>query len=83
VESFTCLGSTNTWDGRSTSDIKYQIVQAKIAFMANRPLLWSKSIRLETRKEYMKTTIWAAALNRSEAWTIGKMDQKRIEAFET
>jgi hypothetical protein len=49
VESFTYLGSTITWDGRSTSDIKRRIAQAKTAIMAKRPLLCSKSIRLGTR----------------------------------
>jgi hypothetical protein len=83
VESFTYLGSTMTWDGRSTTDIKRRIAQAKTAFMAKRPLLCSKSIRLETRKQYAKTFVWAVALYGSEAWTIGKTDQKRIEAFET
>jgi methyl coenzyme M reductase subunit D len=46
LESFTFLGITITWDGRSTSDIKRRIVQAKTAFMAKRALLCSKSIRL-------------------------------------
>jgi hypothetical protein len=51
--------------------------------MAKRPLLCWKRIRLETRKQYVKTFVWAVALHRSEAWTIGKTNQKRIEAFET
>jgi hypothetical protein len=65
VESFTCLGSTITWDGRSTSEL----AKADTAFMAKRPLLCLKSIRLETRKEYVKTFAWAVALYGSEAWT--------------
>jgi hypothetical protein len=59
VESFTNLGSTITWDGRSTSDMRRRIAQAKTAFMAKRPLLCSKSIRLEARKQYVKTFVWA------------------------
>jgi hypothetical protein len=39
-------------------------------FMAKRPLLCPKSIRLETRKQYMETSVWALALHASEAWTI-------------
>jgi hypothetical protein len=81
VESFTNLGSTITWDGRRLSDIKRRIVQAKTAFMAKRPLLCSKRIRLETRKEYVKIFICTVALYGLEAWTIGKTDYKRIEAF--
>jgi hypothetical protein len=51
--------------------------------MARRHLLCSKSVRLEIRKQYVKTFTWAVALYGSEAWTIGKTDRKRIEAFET
>jgi hypothetical protein len=51
--------------------------------MAKRPLLCSKGIRLESREQYVKTFVWAAAFYRLEAWTIRKTDQKRIEAFET
>jgi hypothetical protein len=52
VESFTYLGSTITWDGRSRSDFKHWIAQAKMAFMTIRPLLCSKSICRETRKKH-------------------------------
>jgi hypothetical protein len=41
------------------------------------------SIRLEIRKHYVKTFVWAVALYGSEAWTIGNTDQKRMEAFES
>jgi hypothetical protein len=50
--------------------------------MPKRPLLCSKSITLEIRKQYVKTFVWPAALYGSEAKTIGKTHQKRIEAFE-
>jgi hypothetical protein len=90
VESVTYRGSTITWDGRSTSAIKRLIAQAKTAFMAKRTLLCSKSIRLETRKQYVKNTLqyhanimWAVAFYGSKAWTIGKTDQKRIQALVT
>jgi hypothetical protein len=83
VESFTYLGSTFTWDGISMSDIKHRIAQAKTAFMAKRPLLCSKSRRLETSKKHAKTfNIWAVALCGPKARTIGKTDQKRAESFE-
>jgi hypothetical protein len=36
VDSFTYLGNTITWDGRSTADIKRRIAQAKRAFMMKR-----------------------------------------------
>jgi hypothetical protein len=41
-------------------------------FMAERPLLCSKSVRPEKRRQYVKIFVWAVALYQSEAWTIGK-----------
>jgi hypothetical protein len=83
VDSFTYLGSTITWDGRSAADIKQRITQAKRAFTRKRQLLCSKMIELQPRKQYIKTFAWSKALYGSEAWTTGKIDQKRLEAFET
>jgi hypothetical protein len=83
VDSFSYHGSTITWDGRSTADLKRRVDQAKRAFTMKRQLLCSKKIELQTRKQYVKTFLWSGALYGSEAWTIGKVDQKRLEAFET
>jgi threonine dehydratase len=38
VESFTCLGSTITWDGISTSGIKHRITKAETASTATSSL---------------------------------------------
>jgi hypothetical protein len=78
VDSFSYLGSTITWDGRSTANIKRRITQDKRAFTVKRQLLCSKKIELQTRKQYAKTFVWSAALYGSEAWTMGKVDQKRV-----
>jgi hypothetical protein len=71
VESFTYHRGTITWDGRSISDIKCWIVQAKTALMAKRPLLCTKCIRLETRKQYVKVLelVKELAWNRTE-WRV-------------
>jgi hypothetical protein len=37
---------------------------------------------LDTRKLSVKTFVWSVSLYGLEAWTIGKVDQKRIRAFE-
>jgi hypothetical protein len=39
-------------------------------------------MELQTRKQYAKTFFWSVAIYGSEAWTIGKVDQKRLEVFE-
>jgi hypothetical protein len=83
VDSFTYLGSTITWDGRSTADTKRRIAQAKRTFTMKIQLLCSKKIEVQTRIKYAKTFVWSAALYGSEAWTIGKVYQRKLEAFET
>jgi hypothetical protein len=67
----------------SIKDIKRRIGQAKRAFKMKRQLLCSKKIELQTRKQCVKTFVWSEALYGSEAWTIGKIDQKRLEVFKT
>jgi hypothetical protein len=62
--------------------IKRRIAQTKRAFTLKRQLLCSKKIELQTRKQYVKTLL-IVALYESEVWTIRKVDQKRLEAFET
>jgi hypothetical protein len=42
-----------------------------------RKLLCSNKIGLQTRKQHVKTFQWSMALYGSEAWAIGKIDQKR------
>ncbi|KAG8223995.1 hypothetical protein J437_LFUL012098 [Ladona fulva] len=44
-------------DGRSTTDIKRRIAQAKEAFMRKKPLLCLKNLRLQTRKQFLKTFV--------------------------
>jgi hypothetical protein len=83
MDSLSYLGNTVTWDGKSTADIKRRIAQAKRAFTMKRQLLCSKKIELQTRKQYVKTFVWSVALYGSKAWTIRKIDQKRLEALET
>jgi hypothetical protein len=81
VDSFIYFGSTITWDGKGTADIKPRIAQAKRPFTMKKQLLCSKKMELQTRKQYIKTVLWSIGLYGSEAWTIGKVDQKRLEAF--
>jgi hypothetical protein len=82
VDSFTYLGSIITWDCRSTTYIERRTARVKRAFTVKRQLLFSNKIELQTRIVYVKTSVWSVAPYGSEAWTIGKADQKRLESFE-
>ena len=50
-------------------------------FRENRILL-TNSISTDTKIRFIKALIWSVALYASEAWTMNKIDIKRIESFE-
>ena len=81
VKEFCYLGSKITNAGWSKQDIKSRLAMAKEAFLAKRSLLIS-NIGLNLRKKFLRVYVWSIALYGSETWTVGKPEQKRIEAFE-
>ncbi|XP_049833909.1 uncharacterized protein LOC126278101 [Schistocerca gregaria] len=81
VNEFCYLGSKIINDGRSKEDIKSRLAMAKKAFLAKRSLLISNT-GLNLRKKFLRMYVWSTALYDSETWTVGKLEQKRIEAFE-
>jgi len=81
VDSFKYLGSWVTADGRSEKDIRTRIGIAKVRFLKMKSILTS-SLDLELRKRLCKCYVWSVFLYGSETWTIRKVDEKRIEAFE-
>ena len=54
---------------------------AKGKFRENRILL-TNSISTGTKIRFIKALIWSVALYASEAWTMNKIEIKRIESFE-
>ena len=81
VNEFCYLGSRITSDGRSKTDIKCRLAQARKAFVRKRNLLTS-NISLGIRKTFLKVFVWSVALYGCETWTISSTEKKRIEAFE-
>ena len=65
VESFKCLGSILTNDGRCTCEIKCRIAMAKTAFNKKRVPFTSK-LDLELRKKLANCYIWSIALYGAE-----------------
>ena len=80
MKEYCYLGRRITEDGRSVSDIKNRLAQARRVFDSKRDLLES-SIDLGVKKRFLKTPVWSVALYRSETWTVGAQERKRIEAF--
>ncbi|KAI5718650.1 hypothetical protein M8J77_024598 [Diaphorina citri] len=82
VKEYKYLGSLITSDGTSKKEIKSRIMQAKNAFNKKKNLLTSRGIDLNTRKRLIKTFVWSVLLYGSEAWTMGKGEERRLMAFE-
>jgi hypothetical protein len=66
VHSFTYLGITAKRDGRSNTDIRRRIAQAKRECTMKRQLLCSMKIGLQTMKQYVKSYVSSVAPYASE-----------------
>ncbi|GFO10081.1 endonuclease-reverse transcriptase [Plakobranchus ocellatus] len=79
---FKYLGTIITQDGKSHTEIKARIAQAKTYFQKKKPLLTNNKITITTRKRALQCYIEPILMYRCEAWTITKEIQKKIEAAE-
>ena len=52
-------------------------------FNNKKQLLGSNNLSLEVKKKLIKSYIWSVALYRSETWTLGKNEERVVNAFET
>jgi hypothetical protein len=82
VENFTHLESIISADGRSKKEIIKRICQAKIAFNQKKKATIIRNISPKIRNNLLYTFVWTIMLYVRETWTIGKGEQRRIEAFE-
>ncbi|GFN79417.1 RNA-directed DNA polymerase from mobile element jockey [Plakobranchus ocellatus] len=81
-DSFRYLGTIITQDGKSHTEIKARIAQAKTNFQKMKPLLTNNKITITTRKRALPCYIEPILMYGCEAWTITKEIQKKIEAAE-
>ena len=82
VDKFKYLGTTITSDGRSNTEIKTRITQAKIQFQKMKAILTNRKLSIQTRKRVLQCYIEPILLYGCETWTITKTIMKRIEATE-
>ena len=82
VPKFKYLGSIITEDGKNKKDIM-QRIEAKVMFNNKKQLLCSNNFSLEMKKKLTKSCIWSVALYGSETWTLGKNEERAVNAFET
>ena len=82
VTKFKYLGATITDDGRSEVEIKIRAGIAKERFSQLKELLTSRQISLNLRKKMLNCYIFSIFMYGSEAWTIPKAQEKKINALE-
>ena len=79
---FKYLGATITDDGRCDEEIKIRAGIAKEKFSQLKKLLTSRQISLDLRKKMLNCYIFPIFMYGSEAWTISKAQEKKINALE-
>ena len=52
-------------------------------FNNEKPLLCSNNLSLEMEKTIIQSCIWSVAIYGSETWTLGRNEERVINAFET
>ena len=82
VEKFNYLGSWITTDGKSDTEIKARIAQAKQAFSKMENILKTSKISMRTRLRILKAYVWSVLLYGAETWTLNKRLEGHLEAAE-
>ena len=60
-----------------------RIKEAKVLFNNKKKLLCLSNFSLEMKKKLINSCIWSVALYGSQMWTLGKNEDRAINAFET
>lgn len=69
-------------DGRSDSEIKSRIAQAKSTFQKMKSILTNKHLSIDTRKRVLQCYIEPILMYGCEAWTLNNQMKKKVEATE-
>ena len=83
VPKFKYLGSIMREDGKNKEDITERIKEAKVMFNNEKQLLCSNNLSLEMKKKLIQSCNWGVAVCGSETRTVGKYEERIIDAFET
>jgi len=59
------------------------VKEAKVVLKNKKQLLCSNKLILEIKQETYKICMWSVALYGSETWTLGKNEERVVNAFET
>jgi DNA-directed RNA polymerase subunit N (RpoN/RPB10) len=80
---FATYFSVLTEDGKKEEGIIQRVKEAKVMFDSKNQLLCSNNLILEMKKKLIRSCIWSVALYGSETCTLGKNEERVVNAFET
>ena len=81
MDSFKYLGCNISSNLICCLEVKQRIAIAKEAFNMKRSIFCGP-LEKELRKRIVKFFVWSVALYGAETWTVGRNEQKQLEAFE-
>ena len=82
VTDFIFLGSKITMDGDHSHEIKRYLLLGRKAMKNLDSILQSRDIILRTKVCVVKAMVFPVVMYGCESWTIKKVEQRRIDAFE-
>ena len=82
VRRFKYLGQQITDDGRNVQEVKQRIAIAKSAFVSMKQIFLSRNVSMHLKLRLIKCYIFSILTYGSETWTINKLMENRICAFE-
>lgn len=82
VHKFVYLGELITENGKCEEEIRRRIEIARKSFSKMRTILTNPKISVPARLRFIKCYVWSTLLYGVETWTISKVSQQRLEAFE-
>ena len=82
MKSYEYLGHTITEDGKCDTEIRKRIGMAKSTFINMKSILISKQITNKLKLRIARCYVYSILLYGSESWTLNKMMEDKINAFE-
>ena len=82
VEVFQYLGANITCEGECRSDIRKRLAIATDVLAKLKPVLKNRGITIKSKWRLVKALVWPVATYWCESWTLRKVDDMKLTAFE-
>ena len=82
VEVFQYLGANITCEGECRSDIRKRLAIATDVLAKLKPVLKNRGIAIKSKWRLVKVLVWPVATYGCESWTLRKVDDMKLTAFE-